>query len=409
MSAQKEFPVSTELNSHDDIVVYGTTWCPDCKRSKQFLGDQRVHYHWVNIEHDSEAMAFVESVNRGRRIIPTIVFSDGSVLSEPADAALAQHLGLTTKAERTFYDVVIVGAGPAGMAAAIYTSRERLDTLVIEKGAPGGQAGITQIIENYPGFDEGISGEEFARRLTNQVDRFGAEMLRAQEVTMVRINGRYREVLAADGTCYAGRALILATGAHYRRLTVPGEAELIGVNVHFCATCDGAFYKGKRVLVIGGGNSAFEEGLFLTKFATHVTLMTHGPTFRASSILQEKVAGKRAIFTTLTHRSVQEFEVVDGHLGAVRVENQLTGQAEEHRPDGVFVFIGVSPNSEFLPQEIERDRRGFIMTSASMETSVRGVFAAGDVRAGATAQATSAAGEGAAVALMVSDFLSGVA
>ena len=195
--------MAEESSSHDIIVVYGTTWCPDCKRSKQFLGDQRIHYHWVNIEHDSEAMAFVESVNRGRRTIPTIVFPDGSILAEPSNAALAKHLGLTTKAERTFYDVVIVGAGPAGMAAAIYASREGLDTLVIERASPGGQAGITQIIENYPGFDKGITGEEFARRLTNQVERFGAEILRAQEVTVVRTNGRYREALTADGTCYA--------------------------------------------------------------------------------------------------------------------------------------------------------------------------------------------------------------
>ncbi len=395
--------------SHPDIVVYGAMWCPDCRRAKQFLGEQRVHYHWVNIEHDSEAMAYVEEVNRGRRIIPTIVFPDGSILVEPSNSELAQKLGLTTTAKRTFYDVVIIGAGPAGMTAAIYTGRERLDTLVIEQAAPGGQVGFTQVIDNYPGFDEGISGEEFARRLTNQVGRFGAEVLQAQETTMVRTNGRYREVMTADGTCYAGRALILATGARYRRLDVPGEAELIGVNIHFCATCDGAFYRGKKVLVIGGGNSAFEEGLFLTRFATHVTIMTHGLSFKASSILQEKVAGKPKMFTTLTNRSVREFVVDEGHLGGVAVLNVETGLGERMQCDGVFVFIGVSPNSGFLPPEIELDRRGFIRTDGSMQTSIGGIFAAGDVRAGATAQATSAAGEGAAVALMARDYLRRIA
>jgi len=401
--------VPDQTESHSNITVYGTTWCPDCKRAKQFLGDQRIHYQWVNIELDSEAMAYVERVNRGRRIVPTIVFPDGVILAEPSNAELARQLGLSSVASRTFYDVVIIGAGPAGMAAAIYTAREGLDTLVIERAAPGGQAGITQIIENYPGFDEGISGEEFARRLTNQVARFGAEFLQAQEVTMVRTNGRYREVLTADGTCCAGRALILATGARYRRLDVLGEAELIGINVHFCATCDGAFYKGKRVLVLGGGNSAFEEGLFLTRFASHVTIMTRGSAFRASSILQEKVAGKPRMLETLLNRSVQRFRVTDGRLDGVEVLNSQTNQLEEYSPDGVFVFIGVSPNSAFLPEEIERNRQAFVITGSSMQTSLKGVFAAGDVRAGATAQATSAAGEGAAVALMVRDYLSGIA
>jgi thioredoxin reductase (NADPH) len=295
------------------------------------------------------------------------------------------------------------------MSAAIYTAREGLDTLVIERAAPGGQAAITQIIENYPGFDEGITGEEFARRLTRQVERFGAEILQAQEVKKVGTNGRYREVLTADGTCYAGRALLIATGARYRRLNVPGESELIGINVHFCATCDGAFYRGKRLLVVGGGNSAFEEGLFLTKFASHVTIITRGPEFRASSILQEKVAGKPAVLETLRNRSIQRFMLRDGVLAGVEVLDADTDEVELRHPDGVFVFIGVEPNSAFLPPEVERDHRGFVRTDASMQTSLRGVFAAGDVRAGSTAQATSAAGEGAAVALMVGDYLRGVA
>ena len=172
----------------------------------------------MNIEQNSEAMVYAGKANGGRRITPTIVFPDGVILAEPSNAELAQQLGLSTVASRTFYDVVIVGVGPAGTASAIYTAREGLDKSVIEQGAPG--------------FDEGITGEEFALRLTKQVAGFGAEVLQAQEVTMVRTNGRYREVLTADGTCYAGRVLILATGARYRRLEAWGEAELIGINVH---------------------------------------------------------------------------------------------------------------------------------------------------------------------------------
>ncbi|MBS3751269.1 MAG: FAD-dependent oxidoreductase, partial [Anaerolineales bacterium] len=233
----------------NQIVVYGTTWCPDCKRAKQFFGDQRIEYRWVDIEQNPEAMAYVEEINDGKRIVPTIIFPDGDRLVEPSNAELAEKLDITTEAERTYYDLVIVGAGPAGLTAGMYAAREGLDTLIIEKGAPGGQAGITQVIDNFPGFDKGISGDEFAERLVNQAERFGVEILQAQTVTDIRMNGQYREVLTADNSCYAGKAVLLSTGARYQRLDVPGEKELIGTNIHFCATCDGAFYKGNEVFV----------------------------------------------------------------------------------------------------------------------------------------------------------------
>ncbi len=391
-------------NDHETIVVYGTTWCPDCKRAKQFLGEQHIHYRWVNIEQDPEAMMYVEEINRGKRSVPTIVFPDGTLLVEPSNAQMAATLGLTRRARRTFYDVIIMGGGPAGLTAALYAAREGLDTLVIEKGAPGGQVGITQVIDNFPGFDKGITGEEFARRLTNQARRFGVEILQAQEVTGLRCNGLYREVLTADGSCYAAHALLLATGARYRRLHVPGEEELIGVNIHFCATCDGAFYKGREVLVVGGGNSAFEEGLFLTRFATRVTLITRGTRPKASRVFQEKVAEHKQM-SVLTNRTVQRFLTRGGHLAGVRVLDQAANRVETWHPDGVFVFIGMTPNSEFLPPDIARDRQGFVLTNATLETTVKGVFAAGDVRAGATAQAASAAGEGATAALMIRQYL----
>jgi thioredoxin reductase (NADPH) len=389
---------------HGEATIYGTTWCPDCKRAKQFLGDQRVPYQWVDIERDAQAMGYVERVNNGKRIVPTIVCRDGVILVNPSNADLAARLGLKTQAKHTFYDVIIVGAGPAGLTAAIYTAREKLDTLVIEKGAPGGQASVTQVIDNFPAFDEGISGEEFARRLTNQARRFEVEILQAQEVTAIRTRGQYHEVVTADGRAYGARAILIATGARYRRLNVPGEEALIGINLHFCATCDGPFYKGKDVLVIGGGNSGFEEGLYLTRFARSLTIVEFLPQVKASPILQEKMAEQDSV-TVVTNHAVQEFVIQEDRLAGVRVMNRSTGEVKEWHPDGVFVFIGLSPNSGFLPDEIERDRYGFVLTDHTFQTAFKGVFAAGDVRAGATSQAASAAGEGVTAALMIRDYL----
>ncbi|MFO7943168.1 MAG: FAD-dependent oxidoreductase [Anaerolineales bacterium] len=395
------------IDGRDQIIVYGTTWCPDCKRAKQFFGDQRIEYRWVDIEQNPEAMAYVEEVNDGKRIVPTIIFPDGDRLVEPSNAELAEKLEITTEAERTYYDVVIVGAGPAGLTAGMYAAREGLDTLIIEKGAPGGQAGVTQVIDNFPGFDKGISGDEFAERLVNQAERFGVEILQAQTVTDIRMNGQYREVLTADGSCYAGKAVLLSTGARYRRLDVPGEKELIGTNIHFCATCDGAFYKGDKVLVIGGGNSGLEEGLFLTKFAERVTIVERQEQLGASQILQEKVT-RRSDVDVLLHHELQEFREEDGKLQAVVLKDKGTGEVKDYHPDGVFVFIGMVPNSNFLPEEIQRNGKGFVETDSTLQTTMEGIFAAGDVREGATAQAASAAGEGATVALMIRQYFQSV-
>lgn len=386
------------------IIVYGVTWCLDCKRAKQFLGEQRIPYHWVNIEEDAAALDYVEELNDGKRIMPTIVFPDGSFLAEPTNAQLAEKLGLPTRAEREFYDAIVIGAGPTGLTAALYLARERADTLVIERSMPGGQASVTQHLENVPGFDDGISGEDFGRRLANQARRFGVEILQTQAVTNVQSKGTYREVTTTDGTRYCAKAVLIASGSRYRRLNVPGESRLIGMNIHFCATCDGAFYRGKDVLVVGGGNSGFQEGLFLTRFASHVTIVEFLPEVKASQVLQAKVA-ERQDMTVVTNHAVQEFVVRDGRLGAVRVQDRATGEVKEWHPAGVFVFVGLSPNSAFLPPEIERDRFGFVLTDLTLQTSVKGVFAAGDVRAGSTKQIASAAGEGATAALMIREYL----
>lgn len=385
------------------IIVYSTVWCPDCKRAKRFFGEQRVPYVNVDIEQDVEAMAFVERVNNGKRIIPTIVFPDGSMLVEPSNAQLAERLGLQTKARRSFYDAIVIGGGPAGLTAALYMAREGMDTLVIEKAGLGGQAGITQTLDNFPGFDEGIPGAEFAERLARQARRFGAEIMQAQDVTDLSPDRPYWCVTTGDGSEYGTKAVLLATGARYRKLGVPGEDDLIGMNIHFCATCDGAFYKGKKVLVVGGGNSGFEEGLFLTRFASQVDIVEFSPQVKASPILQEKVAEQPNMSVTVNH-AVKAFRG-NHKLEAIIMQNRATGELKEWHYDGVFVFIGLSPNSDLVKGKVELDKFGFVVTDQALMTSLPGLFAAGDVRAGSTKQAASAVGEGATAALAIREYL----
>ena len=386
-----------------DLTVYGAPWCPDCKRSKQFLGEQRIPYKWVDIDSDEEGRNYVQRVNDGKQIIPTIVFEDGSVLVEPTNAELAAKLGISQKANRDFYDLIVVGGGPAGLSAAVYAGREGIETLIVERSAIGGQASATERIDNYPGFPEGIGGAELADELRAHCDRFGTDKLMAQQVTSVHAEGDYRVIRTETGDEYSARAILLALGTTYKRLNVPGEVDFIGAGVHFCATCDGPFYKGQDMLVVGGGNSGFEEGLFLTKFASSVTILERSERPKASQILQEKAAGHPRM-TIRTNTTLERFEG-EGKLGSVTVKNTDSGETEELYPGAVFVFIGLDPNTAFLKGAINLDEWGFIKTSTTLETNVKGVFAAGDVRAGSTKQVVSAAGEGATAALMVRQYL----
>jgi len=409
--------------SKPEITVYGAYWCPDCRRSKQFLGEHQIPYNWVDIEEDKEAEDLVIKTNKGKRIIPTITFSDGSFLVEPSNAELAAKVGLKTTASRSHYDLIVLGGGPAGLTAALYTAREFIDTLVIERAAFGGQAAGTEKLDNMPGFPQGVAGSEFSQRLRQQAERFEVELLQAQEVRRVHSQQNYHCVQTGDGTEYSARALLVATGSRYRKLHVEGENEYIGAGVHFCATCDGPFYRDKRVAVVGGGNSATEESLLLTKFADTVTILVRGGEFKASQIIQEKVFRHPKI-EVLWHTEVKEFLGEGSKLSKVKTVNNQSGVEQVLDMDGVFIFIGLEPNTEFLQHsEILLNEWGFIVTGHDLlhssegprgyaerdphllETSVPGIFAAGDVRNNSTKQVASAAGEGASAALMIREYL----
>ena len=305
------------------------------------------------------------------------------------------------------YDVVIiVGGGPAGLTSAIYTAREGLETLIVDASSPGGQVAITQVLDNFPGFPAGITGAELVERMVDQALRFGVDIVQGEPISNIERAGHLNVLTAKSGRVFLSKSVVIATGSKYRRLNVPGEKELIGHNVHFCATCDGAFYKDKDVVVVGGGNSGFEEGLFLAeKFAKSVKIVEFLPESKASQILQDKVALQDNMEVVLNH-AVRELTINgDGKFDGMLVENRATGEIERWSPDGVFVFIGLTPNTSFLPSTIKLDEWGFIKTHRDYQTSLDGVFAAGDVRKGSTKQAVSAAGEGATVAMMVRHYL----
>jgi thioredoxin reductase (NADPH) len=389
-----------------EIKMYGADWCPDCRRSKQFLAEQRVAHDWIDIDRNPAAKAHVERLNGGAAIIPTIVFADGSHLAEPTNEELAGKLGLRRRAERDHYDLLIVGGGPTGLTAAIYAAREGIEALVIERSALGGQAGVTERIDNYPGFPEGVGGAELAGRMEAHARRYGVELLPAVGVRELARERDEVVVTTTQGDRYLGRAALIATGTSYRKLGLPGEAELIGAGIHYCATCDGPFYRGaEELLVIGGGNSGVEEGLFLAQFAERIRLVEFMPELGASARLRDVVRANPK-FTIHTNTEITAFRrAPTGRLAAVVAHDRATGAETEFRPAAAFVFIGLDPNTSFLRGVLELDERGFVMTGEDHQTSMPGVFAAGDVRAGSTKQLGAAVGEGVSALLALRRYL----
>ena len=386
-----------------DVIVYGAPWCPDCKRAKTFLAEHRVAFDWINIDEDPEGLAYVERLQNGGRTIPTIRFPDGSHLVEPGNDDMAEKLGISREPTRRHYDLAIIGGGPAGLSAAIYAAREGIDAIVIDKAGLGGQAGVTERIDNYPGFPEGVGGGELANRFIAQAERYGVELLSAVGVTSITPDGSDLTLRLATDVEIGAASVLIATGSTYRRLGVPGEEDLIGAGVHFCATCDGPFYRGAdELVVVGGGNSALEEGLFLSQFAKRIRVIERSGTLRASKVLQNKVANHPQFTVHLN----TEIESMTGHAGKLTevVARDASGSTTYH-PAAAFVFIGLDPNTGWLDGAVARDKWGFVTTDAAFATSTPGVFAAGDVRAGSTKQLGAATGDGIAALISIRSYL----
>jgi thioredoxin reductase (NADPH) len=303
------------------------------------------------------------------------------------------------------HDVIVVGAGPAALSAAMNTTREDIDTLLFERAVPGGLAAITDWVDNYPGFPDGIAGLELGENLRKQAERFGA-VIELGEVLKITDEGKYKRLETTSGDMRA-KAVLLAMGSDYKKIGVPGEAEYYARGVHYCATCDGAFYRDKKLVVVGGGNSAVQETIFLTRFASHIDLLVRS-TIKASDVLQKDLQKYVDEGKVTVHLATSTDEIVGEEGKVVKVVGTKDGKKVEFPTDGVFIFVGLKPNVEFLEGSgIELDHLHLIKSDENLQTSIPGVFVAGDVHSGATMQIASAAGEGATAALKIREYLEG--
>jgi thioredoxin reductase (NADPH) len=376
---------------------------------KRYLDKAGIKYDYNDVDDKSLEKEMLEKTN-GKYLIPVLIV-DGELTHNPNVKYLESKFGGKPESTDHIYDVVMVGAGPSALSAAIYTTREDLDTLCIEKGVIGGMAAITDQVDNYPGFEDGVTGLALANALEKQADRFGNQIEFA-EVT--KINQLEHNMLSLDTTAgvIQTKSILLATGSDWKKLGIPGEEEFFGRGVHFCATCDGAFYRDKKLVVVGGGNSAIQEAIFLTRFATHIDLLVRGDKLRASEVLQHELDEHKDKITI--HFNTTSDEIVGGEAEDPAKPKKVigvrgTGPDGEQKMfdcDGVFIFIGLKPTTAFASASgIELDEFGFVKTNDDLMTNIPGVFASGDVRSGATMQIASAVGEGATAALKIREYL----
>lgn len=410
---------------YDGLRVAGTSWSASCHGVKDFLTRNQIPYQWLDIEKDSQARALVESLGEQKIRLPVVFFPDGSYLANPDSDTIASRLGLTSQAKLPFYDMIIIGAGPAGLAAAVYGASEGLRTILIEKQATGGQAGTSARIENYLGFPQGVSGMDLARRATLQAKRLGAEVLTPQEVVKIRIDGPYRIVTLKSGAELSCHALVIATGMTVRKLDIPNLESFVGASVYYgAAITEAESCRGKHAIVVGGANSAGQGAMYLSRFAREVTMLIRGETIEQSMsrYLVDQIRRTKNINVKL----LSELSAVHGDtkLEAVTFRNNATGDTAQIPADAIFLFVGASPHSTLVENIVEVSDEGFIVTGPDltkegrwpknwrlkrdpylMETSVPGIFAIGDVRHNAVRRVASSVGQGSIVIFFVKKYL----
>jgi thioredoxin reductase (NADPH) len=431
--SQRLYPVLDDLLSawadrarpaYDGIRVAGTALSPSIFPVKDFLASNQVPYQYVDLDRDAATRALVESLPDGMSKLPVVFFPDGASLVQPTARDLAERLGMQTRAKQPFYDLVVVGAGPAGLAAAVYAASEGLRTVLVECTATGGQAGSSSKIENYLGFPAGLSGSDLAHRATVQAKRFGAEILTTQEVKEIRRADPYRTVKLADGTELSCFAVLIASGMEVRQLDVPGIAELGGVGVYYgAALTEAATYRNGHILVVGAGNSAGQGAMFFSRYARKVTIVARGGALATSMsrYLVDRIEATENVEVLTGARLVGVHG--DGRLESVTLSGP-GGVTRDVAADAMFIFIGTAPRTGFVGGVCERDPQGFILTGRDLladgqrpkgwnldrdplpfETSVPGIFAAGDARHGSGKRVAAAVGEGAATVGIVHQYL----
>ena len=413
----------------EGIRVIGNRWSPDSHQVKDFLARNQIPYEWLDVELSQEAQKLVQYAECDRLKLPLVLFSDGSSLAQPNNVQLAEKIGLQTQAEKPFYDLIIVGGGPAGLAAAVYGASEGLRTLMIEKEAPGGQAGTSSRIENYLGFPVGLSGGDLARRAVTQARRFGVEILTPQQVQGIRVQDHYRIIQLKDGSEISSHALILALGVAWRRLNMPGIDRLTGAGVYYgAAQTEARSCEGEEVYVVGAANSAGQGAMYFSKYASKVIILVRGDslTKSMSQYLIDQIEATPNIEVRL-HTSVVEAKG-ESSLERLILVNNVTKEQETVSASSLFIFIGAKPSTEWLDGVLEKDERGFILTGRDLtqngrnrpkgwnldrdpfllETNVPGIFAVGDVRHGSVKRVASGVGEGSICVQFVHNYLSKV-
>ncbi|HTZ74098.1 MAG TPA: FAD-dependent oxidoreductase [Candidatus Aquilonibacter sp.] len=413
------------------VRVLGHRWSSRSYAVRDFLARNQVPYRWLdaeNAERNSETREALAAAGGEAAKLPVVLFADGAVLSDPTTVDIAQRLGLRTRPETSFYDLLIVGGGPAGLAAAVYGASEGLRTVMIERDAPGGQAGMSSRIENYLGFPSGLSGSDLTRRAVTQARRFGVEILTPQEVTRLRVEAGSKFVALGDGTEIGAKALIIATGVSYRRLDVPGMDQVQGAGVYYgAAMTEASACRGEDVYIVGGANSAGQAAMFFSQYARRVIMLVRGKSLQASmsQYLIDQIGQTENIHVELNSEVIEVFG--ENHLEAISVRCSTTGETQKISTNSLFIFIGAQPCTEWLAGTIERDEKGFLLTGPDLmrdgkppkgwplerdpwllEASTPGIFVAGDVRYRSIKRVASGVGEGSSAVQFVHQYLSTV-